>query len=157
MIELDALLRTHKLCTRCQCYKPHSDFSANLSKNDGLFVWCKQCFRDHRRPLDRERFILLMQNSETASKIRSQSRARGNNKTKEYNARKSREYRAKNKDKIKTRNITKYAIQTGIVVRLPCEVCGCEKSEAHHDDYSKPLEVKWLCKNHHAEIHRKIY
>ena len=39
--------------------------------------------------------------------------------------------------------------------RLPCEVCGERKTHAHHDDYSKPLEVKWLCKKHHDEHHRE--
>jgi hypothetical protein len=34
-----------------------------------------------------------------------------------------------------------------------CEKCGDKNSEAHHDDYSKPLDVRWLCKTHHAEHH----
>lgn len=41
------------------------------------------------------------------------------------------------------------AIHSGALVRRPCEVCGKEKSEAHHDDYAKPLDVKWLCRFHH--------
>ncbi len=31
----------------------------------------------------------------------------------------------------------------------PCEICGSRSSEAHHEDYNKPLEVRWLCKQHH--------
>ncbi len=48
------------------------------------------------------------------------------------------------------------AIRDGKLVRQPCEVCGNEKSEAHHDDYSKPLDVKWLCKRHHVERHKQL-
>ena len=42
-----------------------------------------------------------------------------------------------------------------VLERQPCEVCG-EKAEAHHPDYSKPLDVRWLCKRHHMIEHRKV-
>lgn len=42
-----------------------------------------------------------------------------------------------------------------VLERQPCEVCG-KKAEAHHDDYSKPLDVRWLCKRHHSEVHRTV-
>lgn len=38
-----------------------------------------------------------------------------------------------------------YAIKTGKVKPQPCEVCGHPVTEGHHHDYSKPLDVKWLC------------
>lgn len=46
------------------------------------------------------------------------------------------------------------AIRDGRLVRQPCEVCG-SRAEAHHDDYSKPLDVRWLCKTHHTAWHRE--
>lgn len=46
------------------------------------------------------------------------------------------------------------AIKTGRLKKLPCEVCGEPIVEAHHDDYDKPLDVKWLCKKHHHELHK---
>lgn len=42
----------------------------------------------------------------------------------------------------------RYAVRKGQIEREPCEVCGAE-AEGHHDDYTKPLEVRWLCKEHH--------
>lgn len=52
------------------------------------------------------------------------------------------------------RRITWLKIREGMLIRQPCEVCGNEKVEAHHDDYFKPLEVRWLCKLHHQEHHK---
>ena len=53
------------------------------------------------------------------------------------------------------RDITRYAVKTGKIVKTSCEVCGCIKAEAHHVDYSKPLIVRWLCHKHHMQIHGK--
>jgi hypothetical protein len=50
-----------------------------------------------------------------------------------------------------------YAIKTGKLIRQPCEQCGKPKSEAHHDDYSKPLDVRWLCRPCHGAVHRKSH
>lgn len=51
--------------------------------------------------------------------------------------------------------IVSRALKAGRLERRPCEVCGSTKAEAHHDDYSKPLDVRWLCKTHHLEHHAK--
>lgn len=46
------------------------------------------------------------------------------------------------------------AVRDGRLTKKPCEVCGTEeKVEAHHEDYSKPLDVMWLCFKHHRERH----
>lgn len=40
----------------------------------------------------------------------------------------------------------------GWMERKPCQICGVTKVEAHHADYSRPLEVIWLCRDHHNAI-----
>jgi len=47
------------------------------------------------------------------------------------------------------------AIRNKKLFREPCEVCGIEKVDAHHDDYAKPLNVRWLCSEHHHQWHAK--
>lgn len=48
-----------------------------------------------------------------------------------------------------------HAVSTGKVEKLPCKVCGRDKAEGHHEDYSKPLDVIWLCRQCHADTHKK--
>jgi DNA-binding CsgD family transcriptional regulator len=47
------------------------------------------------------------------------------------------------------------AVRCGLLRRQHCEKCNNPKTEAHHDDYSKPLAVRWLCKKHHEEADRE--
>lgn len=48
----------------------------------------------------------------------------------------------------------KYALARGDLKKGPCEVCGAtENIEGHHDDYDKPLEVRWLCCSCHRKYH----
>lgn len=65
-------------------------------------------------------------------------------------------WKAANPEKRRAHTTLSNAIRDGKIVRQPCEVCGSERSHGHHDDYSKPLEVRWLCAVHHAEQHRRI-
>ena len=51
------------------------------------------------------------------------------------------------------RVIARTAIRRGKLVRQPCEVCGSQPVDAHHDDYSQPLNVRWLCPAHHRAHH----
>lgn len=53
----------------------------------------------------------------------------------------------------KARAWARKAIKRGHLVRQPCEVCGDARVEAHHDDYSQPLNVRWLCPSHHRDHH----
>ena len=41
----------------------------------------------------------------------------------------------------------------GLINKEPCNICGKESEEAHHKDYNKPLEVIWLCRKCHLELH----
>ena len=68
------------------------------------------------------------------------------------------EIRAKKKfpEKERSRSLAQYSLRVGHIKRKNCKICGSEKSHMHHEDYSKPLEVIWLCPLHHAERHKEI-
>lgn len=66
-----------------------------------------------------------------------------------------RRYRERNPQKHLAHRMTQAAIKNGTIIPMPCEVCGELKVEAHHDDYTKPLAVRWLCKKHHWEERKR--
>ena len=57
--------------------------------------------------------------------------------------------------KFKTRAALQVAVRVGQLVRGVCEVCRSSTVEAHHDDYNKPLDVRWLYTEHHGEVRRR--
>lgn len=69
-------------------------------------------------------------------------------------ARGSKAWGRKNPIKKSASTAVNNAIRDGKLTRHPCEVCGEQKAQAHHDDYSNPLDVRWLCATHHAEWHK---
>jgi len=56
------------------------------------------------------------------------------------------------------RKLAHKAVKDGRITKLPCEFADCTqvKVEAHHPDYSMPLEVLWLCRAHHLELHKYL-
>lgn len=49
------------------------------------------------------------------------------------------------------------ALKTGKLKKGPCEICGTRRRvQAHHEDYSKPLKVRWLCIKHHHAEHKRL-
>ena len=63
-------------------------------------------------------------------------------------------YQSKNLWKHKVHQLVFLAKKTGRLLKKPCQICGKPNAFAHHDDYSKPLDVKWFCNFHHCEYHK---
>ena len=144
-------MEDYKICTRCgyEFRKSAEYFWRNRSKKDGLESQCKSCMAIKGR------------------------RWRLNNA--EYLRRFGRQWRINNQGyqhKYYTNNKDKFAIyrQTGkkqgksrarsaarVISPRPCEYPNCKsnkKPERHHWDYSKPLDVVFLCSKHHAIANR---
>ena len=131
-----------KTCFKCGEIKPLAAFYKHKEMADGHLNKCKECTK---KDVDKHR-------SENLDKIREYDRERGNRLPAGYN----KEYRAKYPNKYKAHTLINHAIRDGKLFAEPCEVCGITKSvHAHHDDYLKPLSVRWLCAAHHHQWHAK--
>ena len=51
--------------------------------------------------------------------------------------------------------VVTYARKLGVLTPQPC-ACGVTKTDAHHTDYSKPLDVTWLCRRCHRREHARL-
>lgn len=71
-----------------------------------------------------------------------------------YNTAASNKWHLAHREQYLANKQLQYAVVSGAIVRGPCEACGTHPAEGHHDDYARPLAVRWLCKRHHAELHR---
>lgn len=58
----------------------------------------------------------------------------------------------------KSRYIVSHNLETGKLKKGDCVICGSKNVQAHHEDYTKPLKVVWMCPTHHKRFHSsKIY
>lgn len=64
-------------------------------------------------------------------------------------------WRQEHPDRYRAHLDVQRALRTGALTPRPCEICGKPKAEAHHSDYRKPLDVRWLCRKHHSQMHRQ--
>lgn len=153
-----------KSCKKCGEIKPLSEFNANRRMADGHLNTCKICasamvkrYRQENleklRIRDRIRY-------DTDPKIRERIKQREQSIPPEQkyarNSVRGKQFRKQHPDKDKAHRTVNNAIRDGKLERQPCEVCGTTFDvEAHHEDYSKPLNVRWLCTQHHGITRRK--
>ena len=116
---------------------------------DGLTSKCGECrkHRDRNRPNAKERYS---QFKAAEAKRREDPAYR----EKKWSINKL--WRERNKLKRKAHMLMCTEIRAKRIIRGDCEICGEPDADAHHDDYTKPLDVRWLCKKHHAEHHKNI-
>lgn len=50
-------------------------------------------------------------------------------------------------------NFVKSTTRKHFIMKRECEVCGSKKVQLHIKNYFRPLDIKWLCKNHHNDEH----
>ena len=153
-----------KYCSKCGETKSRSEFHKNRTTKDGLKSWCKECCRAYQQS---DTGIAVNQRSglkfrrNNLEKTQERSRISGKKYRLDYPDRvkaTKKKYRDENKEKTKASSVINNGIASGKITRPDhCESCFKEcKPEAHHEDYSKPFDVDWLCKKCHSKLRRKV-
>lgn len=137
-----------KPCKTCKIVKPLTDFYLQPGGKDGRHTECKEC----RKAAIKARYGVTRPERAAYERKRFNDPAR-KAKVAEY----QRSHRQREPLKYKARTAVNNAIRDGRLKKGPCEECGCLETQAHHDDYSKPLEVRWFCfKHHRQEAHGQV-
>ena len=175
---------TTKICTGCKIEKLFEEFGKDKKGKFGLNQKCKLCckarskltirspeaienqkkyraeWQRKKRPILnarlRQRYALDLEKNREQARER-QKRYMASEKGKLKHIETQRNYVKENPEKIKASNKLRKAISFGKILRNPkCEICFIEcKTHGHHEDYTKPLEVIWMCSKCHLYHHQK--
>jgi hypothetical protein len=140
---------TVKTCFKCSESKPLTEFYRHAQMGDGHLNKCKECAKrdayESRHFLHRDR--TLAYDRERAKFPERVSIAK----------RIQQEYKANFPERKRAQWLLRSAVLRGEVKKTHCFVCGSEHVEAHHPDYSAPLDVIWMCVDHHKETHALVH
>lgn len=136
-----------KTCFKCGEIKPLTDFYAHRMMADGHLNKCKSCTKkdvhEHRHGKGRD-YVLAYDRARASRPERLAKKALI-----------TADWAKKHPGRKQAQKLLRRAVLSGGVVVWP--VCAipecCAKPEAHHPDYSRPLDVVWLCSAHHKQAH----
>lgn len=136
-----------KTCFKCHETKPLSEFYAHKAMGDGHLNKCKACTKND----------VMLHRDANIDKVRAYDRERGKLPHRIANTVvRTRRWRAEDTRRYAAHSAVAVAKKNGSLIQQPCCVCGNARTEAHHEDYDKPLEVVWYCSIHHKERHKQM-
>ena len=133
-----------KRCYKCGEVKSLEFYHKDKTRGDGVCSRCSECERRRRKERTEK-------NPETSKETSKRYYHLHKKEKSEYH----KTWRAENWFKANAHKAVRNAITLGYLKKQPCQECGSKNSDAHHPDYTKPLEVMWLCRRHHMREHAK--
>lgn len=133
-----------KHCNSCDTDKPKSEFHIRRASKDGLSAKCLTCARayDKARANQPQRVAARLSYAKSEAGLIAGARAK-------------KAWQESNPKKRAAHVSIGNAIRDGKLTKKPCEICGTiDNIHAHHDDYNRVYDVRWLCSEHHAEWHK---
>lgn len=134
-----------KTCKECNMEKTLDEFYT-YRQGQSLFSSCKECVKTNVSANRRERFEQY-----SAYERR---RYKENIERRKNLQIKAADWRKQNPEAYKAQTAVSNAVRDGRLFKEPCMFCGTtENIHAHHNSYSRPLDVVWLCAKCHHRMH----
>lgn len=135
-----------KKCTKCQDSKPFSEFERRHENKNKYHSWCKDCRREYFREYNKK-------HKERRDK---QQKQHYYDHKEQLSKRRREKYYADRSPRVARYEVEKAVKSGDLKIPPECESCGHQKKlEGHHEDYSKPLDIIWLCMSCHRIVHAK--
>lgn len=147
-----------KTCNKCQERKTLGEYHRDKSRADGYREKCKECssilaaaryIKNRKKRIQTVKRHYYKNRESLIKKVGNWAKLNPEKRKAILS-----KYNVNNRLKVVARNILNTGLRNGFIEKKPCQVCGNKTSQAHHDDYSKPLTVTWLCNKHHMAWHR---
>ena len=145
-------------CKGCGKIKPLEDFYKHAKTSSGYLSKCKECIKNQvkaNRELRKDYYQAYDRNRKNKEERNTKNKQRQSLLGWKSHSESVTRWGERNPHKMKANTMVKNALRDGALVKLPCFICGKSDVEGHHPDYSRPLDVVWLCVKHHKECHQK--
>jgi hypothetical protein len=158
-VEMESSAGGLKKCFKCQQEKRRCEFYAHPMMGDGLLGKCKVCTKlDVAERIERKKLEPEWMRQERKRCRDKQERRREAGLDKRQYPEIQKRWHENNKHKSKAQHLARHAMKKNVIPRQTnCNRCGVSgvRLEMHHADYSKPLEVEWLCTKCHGKTRWK--
>lgn len=147
-----------RACRTCGKQKPLAQFPSYVVRGKrGRRRVCKTCWNAQWSPIVQQHNARYYHENRAGYRDRQKARTAVRHLAEHgLHAIRNALYSHRHPDREKAKQAVAVAVRSGRLSRLPCQVCGATRAQAHHDDYTRRLDVIWLCATHHGEMHRLL-
>lgn len=149
-----------KACKKCGLEKDLSEFYKKPNMADGHLNHCITCVKayekDRRAKVADHLKAYEQARSNLPHRVQARKKYAQTEAGKQAIKRANKAYKERYPFRAVAHNMVSNALRDGKLTKaLNCSECGSdEKIEGHHDNYTEPLNVRWLCEKCHKTWHR---
>lgn len=143
-LDMEYVMQSSKKCFKCNIEKPFTAFYKHRAMADGRLGKCIECAKKDSIKHRKNNLEAIREYDRKRNKLPHRMA---------FHVINTRHARKTITGYSSAHNAVARALKNGTLIKQSCCMCQSIMVVAHHDDYSKPLEVMWLCSIHHKSRH----